>query len=196
MAAARVARVTGKWQTKHKEGLKEPSSKCQQQSSGRSMRVNLLFVVSFLMVYGFSSESLYAVFMKEKLGHGEKEMSQLLMVNGLASAMAQVFVLPRVQDRKLGTLMSCTIIFTLGMIGIGAIHSPALHYIIFTVHLVAYMLADTTVASLLTEFSPPHAQVYINLPNPNPDPDANPNANPNPTEPEPEPEPTGIESVH
>lgn len=52
--------------------------------------VLLLVVNGFLLMYAFSTETIYAVLLKEKFGYGEVVMGLVLALNGVAVGLLQV----------------------------------------------------------------------------------------------------------
>jgi MFS transporter, DHA1 family, tetracycline resistance protein len=151
--------------TLQKSSTSKLKTSCSTTSSVVMKHSHLLphiIACGFLLAFGFSSESLYAVFMKEKLNHDENILSILFCVNGLLCGMANV-ILPKILylfgNQRILTLMFSTFAFSAGMIGFAMIHNPHfLHYAIFTMHLVAFSISDTCQSSLVSQFSGPDKQ--------------------------------------
>ena len=59
---------------------------------------------------------------------------------------------------KHGTLLIGNILLCLGMIGVALIRKQGLHFLLFTVHVVGYSIADTALVSLITRYSSSSSQ--------------------------------------
>ena len=125
-----------------------------------SMEVLMLVLNGFLLMYAFSTETIYAMFIKDSFGYGERALSALFACNGLFIGLFQVlFIKPLIGlIGKHGTLIIGNSFLALGMVGIALIRKETLHFVLFTVHIVGYSIADTTLASLISRYSSPKSQ--------------------------------------
>jgi len=130
------------------------------KSSHLSREISLLVLNGFLIMYAFGTESIYALFMKDNFGYGEERLSALLAVNGLIMGVFQVFCIkPMITlAGKHATLAIGNSMLALGMIGLAVIRSKVPHFILFSLHILGYSIADTALVSLLTRYSSPSSQ--------------------------------------
>lgn len=129
-------------------------------SSHMSREVALLVLNGFLIMYAFGTESIYALFMKDNFGYGEDRLSALLALNGLIMGVFQVFCIKPLITLvgKHATLVIGNSMLALGMIGLAVIRSKVPHFILFSLHILGYSIADTALVSLLTRYSSPSSQ--------------------------------------
>jgi DHA1 family multidrug resistance protein-like MFS transporter len=130
------------------------------KSSHLSREISLLVLNGFLIMYAFGTESIYALFMKDNFGYGEERLSALLAVNGLIMGVFQVFCIKPMITLvgKHATLAIGNSMLALGMIGLAVIRSKVPHFILFSLHILGYSIADTALVSLLTRYSSPSSQ--------------------------------------
>lgn len=122
--------------------------------------VLLLILNGFLLMYAFSTESIYAILIKDAFNLGERALSRLFALNGLLIGLAQMFLIKPLVGHigKHATLALGNAVLAAGMIGVALIRSRDINIAIFAVHVVGYSLADTAVASLVTRYSPSDQQ--------------------------------------
>lgn len=122
--------------------------------------VFLLILNGFLLMFAFSTETIYAYFIKDAFGLGEHALSMLFAMNGLLIGLAQMFLIKPLVGRigKHATLALGNAVLAIGMVGVALVRSRELNIAIFAVHVVGYSLADTAVASLVTRYSPSDSQ--------------------------------------
>lgn len=122
--------------------------------------VLLLILNGFLLMYAFSTETIYAIFIKDAFDLGERALSMLFAMNGLLIGLAQMFLIKPLVGRigKHATLALGNAVLAAGMVGVGLVRSRNINIAIFAVHVVGYSLADTAVASLVTRYSPADSQ--------------------------------------
>lgn len=125
-----------------------------------SIEVMLLVLNGFLLMYAFATESIYAMFIKDSFGYGERALSTVFAVNGLFIGIFQVFLIkPMVTLMgKHATLAAGNILLAAGMVGVALVRKQAIHFLLFTSHIVGYSIADTAVASLISRYASPESQ--------------------------------------
>eukprot|EP01038_Epipyxis_sp_PR26KG_P006517 gene6517-8957_t len=135
---------------------KSPKVNVQNTSSAPlSMEVMLLVLNGFLLMYAFATESIYAMFIKDSFGYGERVLSGLFAMNGMFIGIFQVFFIKPLINLigKHATLALGDSILALGMIGVALIRVESIHFLLFAVHIVGYSIADTALASLISKYS-------------------------------------------
>jgi DHA1 family tetracycline resistance protein-like MFS transporter len=123
-------------------------------------QVLFLLINGFLLMYAFSIETIYAMFLKDNFGYGERVLSTLFACNGILIGIFQVFFLKHLVN-KLGkhwTLILGNAILSTGMIGLSLIRYEPIHFSLFVAHIVGYSIADTALASLISKYSSPSTQ--------------------------------------
>lgn len=135
--------------------VKQQSSQQQQPKTAMKTEVMLLILNGFLLMYAFATETIYAMFIKDSFGHGERVLSTVFAVNGLFIGLFQVFFIkPMVSCMgKHATLAAGDILLALGMVGVALVRSQIPHFLLFTAHIVGYSIADTALVSLISRYS-------------------------------------------
>ena len=103
-----------------------------------ALPVVLLVLNGFLIMYAFATETIYAMFLKDSFGYGERTLSTLFAINGLFIGIFQVFLIKPMVNvfGKHVTLIIGNLMLALGMIGVALIRRESIHFILFTVHIV------------------------------------------------------------
>jgi MFS family permease len=122
--------------------------------------VMLLVLNGFLLMYAFATETIYAMFMKDSFGYGERALSTLFAMNGFFIGIMQVFFIKPLIGTigKHGTLAFGNLLLALGMVGVALVRKETLHFMLFAAHIVGYSIADTALASLISRYSAPATQ--------------------------------------
>ena len=117
--------------------------------------VSLLVLNGFLIMFAFGTETVYALLLKDAFGYGEAALSTLLAVNGLFIGLVQVLLIkPLVHCiGQRGTLMLGNAFMAIGMLGLAAVRYQPLHFVLFSIHIVAYTVAETALVSLISRYS-------------------------------------------
>ena len=122
--------------------------------------VMLLVLNGFLLMYAFATETIYAMFMKDSFGYGERALSTLFAFNGFFIGVFQVFFIKPLINAigKHATLAVGNFLLAVGMVGVALVREEKLHFSLFAVHIVGYSIADTALASLISRYSLPATQ--------------------------------------
>ncbi len=122
-----------------------------------SPEMGLLVLNGFCVMYAFATETIYAMFMKDVFGYGEESLSLLFASNGIFIGIFQVFFIkPLISNLgKHATLGFGNMMLSIGMCGFALTRHKVMHFVLFTVHIVGYSIADTTLASLISTYSSP-----------------------------------------
>lgn len=122
--------------------------------------VALLVANGFLLMYTFGTQAIYGLFIKDIFGFGERTMSTILAVNGLLVGLFQVLLIKPVISRlgRTNTLTVGNAMLAIGMLGIALVRDVRLHFLLFTLHVIGYSVADTSVASLISAYANPSSQ--------------------------------------
>ena len=122
--------------------------------------VMLLVLNGFLLMYAFATETIYAMFMKDSFGYGERALSTLFAFNGFFIGIFQVFFIKPMINTigKHATLAVGTSLLATGMVGVALVRKETLHFMLFAGHIVGYSIADTALASLISRYSAPATQ--------------------------------------
>ena len=122
--------------------------------------VMLLVLNGFLLMYAFATETIYAMFMKDSFGYGERALSTLFAFNGFFIGVFQVFFIKPMINLigKHATLAVGNGLLAAGMVGVALVHKETLHFMLFAGHIVGYSIADTALASLISRYSAPATQ--------------------------------------
>lgn len=125
-----------------------------------SPKVRLLVLNGFLNMYAFGTETIYAVFLKDTFGYGESTLGALLVANGVLMGVLQVFLIKPLSKRmgQHATLALGNLLLAAGMIGLAVVRVPALHFAFFACHIIGYCIADTSLVSAVSRYSPRSAQ--------------------------------------
>ena len=125
-----------------------------------SSTVVLLVANGFLLMYAFATESIYAMFIKDSFGYGERVLSALFAFCGLFIGLFQTFLIQPLIGAvgKHSTLAMGNALLALGMVGIALVRKEPEHFLLFAVHIVGYSIADTALVSLISRYSPAQAQ--------------------------------------
>lgn len=117
--------------------------------------VTLLVLNGFLIMYAFATETIYAMFIKDSFGYGERALSTLFAINGIFIGIFQVFFIKPLVSAigKHATLMLGNMLLAIGMIGVALVREQVPHFLLFTLHIVGYSIADTSLASLISKYS-------------------------------------------
>ena len=122
--------------------------------------VMLLVLNGFLLMYAFATETIYAMFMKDSFGYGERALSTLFAFNGFFIGVFQVFFIKPMINMigKHATLAVGNGLLAAGMVGVALVRKETLHFMLFVGHIVGYSIADTALASLISRYSAPATQ--------------------------------------
>ena len=122
--------------------------------------VMLLVLNGFLCMYAFSTESIYAIFLKDSYDYGESVLSALLACTGGIIGFIQIFCIRSLVDAigKHATLGFGNTLLALGMLGVAFVRQQHLHFILFAIHIIGFSLADTALACLISRYSSPSSQ--------------------------------------
>ena len=122
--------------------------------------VMLLVLNGFLLMYAFATETIYAMFMKDSFGYGERALSTLFAFNGFFIGVFQIFFIKPMINMigKHATLAVGNGLLAAGMVGVALIRKETLHFMLFVGHIVGYSIADTALASLISRYSAPATQ--------------------------------------
>ena len=115
----------------------------------------LLVLNGFLMMYAFATETIYAMFMKDSFGYGERALSTLFAMNGFLIGIFQVFFIKTMIGMlgKHATLAIGNFLLAAGMVGVALVRNEPVHFFLFAAHIVGYSIADTALASLISRYS-------------------------------------------
>ncbi|CAN0542296.1 unnamed protein product, partial [Ectocarpus sp. 12 AP-2014] len=122
--------------------------------------VMLLVGNGFLLMYAFSIETIYAMFLKDNFGYGESVLSMVFALNGVAVGVLQLLGM-RHLVRLLGKhmmLITGNMCLAAGMVGVAFSRHPVVHFALFTVHIMGYSLADTALVALISRYASPATQ--------------------------------------
>jgi Na+/melibiose symporter-like transporter len=126
------------------------------------LKSEVVFLVlnGFLNMYAFGTETIYAMFIKDTFGYGEKALSGLFALNGLVMGVFQVFAIKPLINLigKHATLALGNLLLGAGMLGLALIRAKAKHFFFFAVHILGYSIADTALVSLVSRYSDPSSQ--------------------------------------
>ena len=122
--------------------------------------VMLLVLNGFLLMYAFATETIYAMFMKDSFGYGERALSTLFAFNGFFIGVFQIFFIKPMINMigKHATLGVGNALLAVGMVGVALVRKETLHFMLFAGHIVGYSIADTALASLISRYSAPATQ--------------------------------------
>ena len=122
--------------------------------------VMLLVLNGFLLMYAFATETIYAMFMKDSFGYGERALSTLFAFNGFFIGVFQIFFIKPMINMigKHATLAVGNALLAVGMVGVALVRKETLHFMLFAGHIVGYSIADTALASLISRYSAPATQ--------------------------------------
>mmetsp|Transcript_13474 Transcript_13474/g.13038 ORF Transcript_13474/g.13038 Transcript_13474/m.13038 type:complete len:621 (+) Transcript_13474:176-2038(+) len=140
------------------------SKKINLKSDKKSLPVEssvmLLVLNGFLIMYAFGTETIYAMFMKDSFGYGERALSTLFAFNGFFIGVFQVFFIKPMINLigKHATLGVGNALLAAGMVGVALVRKETLHFMLFAGHIVGYSIADTALASLISRYSAPATQ--------------------------------------
>jgi len=129
-------------------------------SEGASTPVLMLVLNSFLLMYATATETIYAMFIQDSFGYGERVLSALLAFCGLFIGLFQIFLIKPLINYagKHGTLAAGNAVLALGLAGVALVRDEWAHFALFVVHIVGYTVADTALVSLITRYSSPQSQ--------------------------------------
>ena len=129
-------------------------------AEGTSMPVLLLVLNSFLLMYACATETIYAMFIQDSFGYGERVLSALLAFCGLFIGIFQVFLIKPLIGAagKHGTLAAGNAVLAAGLAGVALVRDEWAHFALFVIHIVGYTVADTALVSLITRYSSPQSQ--------------------------------------
>ncbi|CAN0004245.1 unnamed protein product, partial [Choristocarpus tenellus] len=94
--------------------------------------VMMLVGNGFLLMYAFSIETIYAMFLKDNFGYGESVLSMVFALNGVAVGFLQLVGMKHIVE-LLGKHMMLVIgnlLLALGMVGIALSRMPGLHFVV------------------------------------------------------------------
>lgn len=129
-------------------------------ASPLTREVILLVLNGFLIMYAFGTETVYAMLLKDAYKYGESTLSILLAVNGLFIGLVQVFLIKPLVHKvgQRGTLLLGNVFMAVGMLGLAVARTQALHFALFSCHIVAYSVAETALVSLISRYSAMQSQ--------------------------------------
>jgi Na+/melibiose symporter-like transporter len=148
-------RIDSGTMTRSSDDLKIVNSEIATKQYAIPLEIRWLVLDSFLLMFALSTETIYAMFLKDVFGEGEKTLSTIFAVNGLAVGIIQVFLIKTIINKigKLPTLAMGHIFLSLAMIGVAMIRNKYLHYLMFSIHILGYSIADTSLVSLFSSYS-------------------------------------------
>ncbi|KAM3569762.1 hypothetical protein VYU27_008142 [Nannochloropsis oceanica] len=122
--------------------------------------VRLLVLNGFLLMYAFSVETVYAMFIKDNFGYGETALGAVFALNGIAVGLLQVFLIKDLFARlgKHVMLAFGNLLLALGMVGLSLLRYKLWHFSMFSLHIIGYAISDTALASLISRYSAPEHQ--------------------------------------
>ncbi|TFJ86976.1 hypothetical protein NSK_001310 [Nannochloropsis salina CCMP1776] len=125
-----------------------------------SFPVRLLILNGFLLMYAFSVETVYAMFIKDNFGYGETALGAVFALNGIAVGLLQVFLIKNLFARlgKHVMLAFGNLLLALGMVGLSLLRYKLWHFSMFSLHIIGYAISDTALASLISRYSAPEHQ--------------------------------------
>lgn len=131
-----------------------------QSPSSVSTPVLLLVTNGFFLMYAFATETIYAMFIKDSFGYGERVLSALLAFCGLFIGIFQTFFIKPLITRigKHATLAVGNGLLAAGMVGVALVREERAHFALFAAHIIGYSIADTALASLISRYSPASSQ--------------------------------------
>lgn len=117
--------------------------------------IQYLIVDSFLLMFSLSTENIYGLFLKDVFRHDQQVLSKLIAVNGLLIGLFQVFCIKSFIDHvgEVKTLLFGHFLLSAAMIGIALIRYQPVHFVMFTLHILAYVISDTALISLISTHS-------------------------------------------
>jgi DHA1 family tetracycline resistance protein-like MFS transporter len=117
--------------------------------------IMLLVFNGFLLMYAFSIESVYAMFIKDNFGYGETVLSTLFALNGLMVGILQVFFMKSIVGYlgKHVMLITGNALLALGMAGLSVVRNRFFHFVLFSVHILGYSMADTALVTLISRYA-------------------------------------------
>ena len=130
------------------------------KSASVSTPVLLLVTNGFFLMYAFATETIYAMFIKDSFGYGERVLSALLAFCGLFIGIFQTFFIKPLITRigKHATLAVGNGLLAAGMVGVALVREEKAHFALFAAHIIGYSIADTALASLISRYSPASSQ--------------------------------------
>jgi MFS transporter, DHA1 family, tetracycline resistance protein len=146
--------------TPHRRRRSNPNMDKKSSPGVVALPIVLLVMNGFLIMYAFATETIYAMFLKDSFGYGERALSAIFAVNGLFIGIFQVFLIKPMVNTfgKHLTLVAGNLLLALGMIGFALVRKQTMHFLLFTAHIVGYSIADTALASLISRYSNPSSQ--------------------------------------
>eukprot|EP01041_Mallomonas_annulata_P008767 gene8767-18135_t len=131
------------------------SSNIIKESKPLPLSVLALVFNGFLLMYAFGTETIYAMFIKDIFGYGERALSTIFAINGLLIGLFQVFLIKYIilHFGKHNTLAIGNGMLSIGMLGIGLCRDKVVHFLAFTIHILGYSIADTGVVSLISRYA-------------------------------------------
>ncbi|CAM9646203.1 unnamed protein product, partial [Chrysoparadoxa australica] len=122
--------------------------------------VLLLVMNGFLLMYAFSIETVYAMFLKDNFGFGASALSTLFALNGVLVGILQLVVMKHLVGAlgKHVLLVLGNLLLGIGMLGLGLMRFKPLHFALFSVHIIGYSMADTALVSLITRYADEETQ--------------------------------------
>lgn len=100
------------------------------------------------------------MFLQDNFGYGETTLGTVFAINGVAVGLLQVFFIKNLFSSlgKHMMLVLGNLLLGGGMLGLALIHNQAVHFFMFSVHVMGYAISDTALASLISRYSSPDAQ--------------------------------------
>eukprot|EP00597_Dinobryon_sp_UTEXLB2267_P007983 CAMPEP_0170094068 /NCGR_PEP_ID=MMETSP0019_2-20121128/26975_1 /TAXON_ID=98059 /ORGANISM="Dinobryon sp., Strain UTEXLB2267" /LENGTH=348 /DNA_ID=CAMNT_0010315207 /DNA_START=592 /DNA_END=1635 /DNA_ORIENTATION=- len=132
----------------------------EQKQQQLTSRMLLLVLNGFLLMFSFSTESIYPVFAKDRFGYDDLSVSKLLAFTGVLVGLFQTCgIKPLIGSLgKHLTLAVGNFLLATGLVGIGFIRQQLSHNACFACHVLGYAIADTALASLVIYYSSPQSQ--------------------------------------
>ncbi|NDC43293.1 MAG: MFS transporter [Chitinophagia bacterium] len=111
-------------------------------------------------MYACATETIYAMFIQDSFGYGERVFATLLAFCGLFIGLFQVFLIKPLVGAvgKHGMLAVGNAILAAGLVGVALVRDEWAHFALFVTHIVGYTVADTALVSLITRYSSPQSQ--------------------------------------
>lgn len=125
--------------------------------------LSLLLFNSFTVMYAFSIESIYSIFLKDTYGYEESSLSLLMIFSGILIGLIHLLILPYLLNffSSYSLLFLSNILLLIGLIGISFIRKKVFHFFFFFLHLIGYGLSDLLILLLLTLYTSNHSYGII-----------------------------------
>ncbi len=157
-SAATTTASTGSTSATRSKGIDDDDGNALFMPSQKPQltRVVLLLILNgFFLMYAFATETIYAMFMKESFGYGERALSTLFASSGAFIVIFQAFLIKPLINLigKHATLVLGNLLLAIGMVGIALVREEVPHFALFLLHIIGYSIADTALVSLISRYS-------------------------------------------